>query len=289
MKAERRHELQTNTLAQALAGAPAWWQKYGGRVLFLLIAAVLAVILIRFRVSSGRAAEQAAQQNLAVARTLIDELDNFNQLRGQPDQMTIIREDASRALESATGGSDTPATQAEVLVARGDLYWTLASIPKPPASTQPSATQPAQPERSPEQLIDEAARAYQAVLDQFGNEKHAAVAARMGLAAIAENRGNWDVAREHYEAVARDETLAQAYRGHATRRLEQLPQLQKPILIVAPAPATQPTTQTADAGAGAGAADLSALLAAQPVEPDTNPATRPATPPTTAPAAPAAR
>ena len=280
MKAERRHELQTNTLAQALAGAPAWWQKYGGRVLFLLVALVLAIVLIRYRIQSGRQAEQAARENLSVARSLINDLDNFNALSAQPDQLTIVREDATRALEAATSGSEDPATLAEILIARGDLYWTLASVPTA-AATQP-ATQAAEPQRSPAELIEEAARAYQGVLDLYPEQTQSAIAARFGLAAIAEDRGNWDQAKGHYEAVANDTAVAQAYRSHATRRLEQLPELSKPILITQPSPATQPTTQIAAAATTNPAA---AVLAAEPVEPDPRPTTAPTTAPATAPAA----
>jgi hypothetical protein len=241
MKAERRHELQTNTLAKAMTRAPEAWQKYGGRVLFLLAAAILAFVLVRYRIQTSRAAEESAQQNLSVARTLIQELSNFDTLRAQPQQLTILREDAARSLDASAEGSDDPRTLAEILIARGDLYWTLASIPQAPA-TQPT-TAPAASQRSPEQLLDDAAKSYQAVLDQYADQTPSAVAARFGLAAIAENREQWDVARQHYEAVQNASAAAEVYREQSKRRIELLPELQKPILIVEPTPATQPATQ----------------------------------------------
>ena len=66
--------------------------------------------------------------------------------------------------------------------------------------------------------------------------------ARLSLAAVAENRGKWDEARELYEAIKNDEKAILAFKDQATVRLAQLPNLQNKPYI---APTTAPTTAPA--------------------------------------------
>ena len=60
MKAQRRHELQTNTLAERLSNLPEFWNKHGTKVLLVLVAIALVIVLIRYRISSARQATLTA-------------------------------------------------------------------------------------------------------------------------------------------------------------------------------------------------------------------------------------
>jgi hypothetical protein len=51
MKAQRRHELKTNTLAQQLERLPFTLREHGGKILLAVIAVLLIIVLA---VSAGR-------------------------------------------------------------------------------------------------------------------------------------------------------------------------------------------------------------------------------------------
>ena len=258
MKAERRHELQTNELAKVITGAPSAYSRYGGRVLLVVIAAALVFVLVRYRITSSRESARLARENLAAARTVVSNLHFADLLNAPPSEAASLRRrwtaEATTALEEASRLSDEPQVLAEVLLARGDLNWALSTLTEiPGAATQPSLRM----ELTKEQLHSGAEESYNGVLNQYPDQTAAVVGARFGLAAVAENRGNWDEAKKHYQAIADNEQLAQAYRGQAKLRLERAPDWSQPVLIVEPTsqpatdrtgvpfapPATAPTTQ----------------------------------------------
>ncbi len=242
MKAERRHELQQNTLDQALKRAPEAARKYGGMVLLVVLAAVVGYVLIRYRISSAREAEQVATENLATARTNINQLARLHLYPIPPQQMTEFRkqwsDDTRTAIDSITGSVNDPKLLAEALLARGDLNWALAQMDEPAGA----ATQPAlRLEVDQKTLLSEAESAYTDVVTQYGNQKQTVVAAHFGLAAISENRGEWDKAKQTYEQIANDEAVAEAFRQQARFRLAQAGDWSRPVLITA---ATQPSPAT---------------------------------------------
>jgi hypothetical protein len=295
MKAERRHDLQTNALAKVITHAPETWHQYGGRVLLGVIAAVLVFVLVRYQISSSRQAKVAAADNLAAARQMIEQVRAVTPGEVSPQQVASLREtalrDGAQAIENTVSSSDDPKLLAESLVARGDLNWVLATAPElPGAATQPSLNL----DRSPEELLNTAAQSYQAVLSQYPDQKASVVAAHFGLAAIAENRGNWDEARKHYEAVANDESVATAYKAQARARGETLAMLKNPSILAQPS--TQPLAGTGQSPTGIpflGGQQGPTLTPPAGTQATTAPAAVPATaeaaaPAATAPAAPAA-
>ncbi len=145
MKASRRHELQTNTLAKVITGAPTWWSEHGAKTLFLVIAAMLVGFLIRYRITASRETALHAASELASARASINELKQLEPWRGMPaEQLGAARRQVSSAaaasIDNAFNESKDRRVKAEALVARGDLNWMLASSPESSASTQPSLT-----------------------------------------------------------------------------------------------------------------------------------------------------
>jgi hypothetical protein len=90
------------------------------------------------------------------------------------------------------------------------------------------------------------------------------LAARFGLAAVAENQGKWDEAKKQYEAIANAPQVLPSMKALANTRLGQVDELRKPLFTspatapaatapattgpaatVAPAPTTAPTTAPA--------------------------------------------
>ena len=74
MKAERRHELQTNSLALWLQiRLPEYWQKYGNHILLGLIIVIGAFWFVRWRIEAPKkAAAQAGQVLSAVDQNILE-------------------------------------------------------------------------------------------------------------------------------------------------------------------------------------------------------------------------
>jgi len=79
--------------------------------------------------------------------------------------------------------------------------------------------------------------------------------ARLGLAAVAEQRKQWDVARDHYQRVVDDPAAPKPLKDLAAGALSRLQNIQKTPLLAQPAslPSTTgpATTQSATAPASA--------------------------------------
>src|SRR5439155_12645963 len=251
MKAQRRHDLRQSDLAKVIKQAPGFWQQSGGRWLLAAVAVLVVVILIRYRISSNRQAAMAASESLSMARTLIDELRSPRSLLmsqfAPPNEVAMRRRqifsEATNAIGEVTRLSDDRTLAAEALVARGDLCWALATLPEVPGA----ATQPGAQVRDPRELISNAAEAFRAVVDNYSDIKHSLIAARFGLAAIAENQGNWDAAKQQYEAIINQSGELKAYKQLASERLSILPKLREPVILAAPATEPAPLSPTTSA------------------------------------------
>jgi hypothetical protein len=214
------------------------------------------IVLIRWRMNATAEKQVTVTNDLATARASVQRLGNMS-LMGPPEQLATQRsktiDEINAAIDSiATNASSSDAAlQARALLTRGDLYWTLANMPEiPGASTQPSLRLA----RTSEEYLAEAEKAYQSVVTNFANQSESVLAANFGLAAIAENRHNWDDARKIYEQI-KGSNAEQMYRDLAEARLKLLPQIQQPVLVgelttkpagltpLVMAPATQPTAQ----------------------------------------------
>lgn len=252
MKAERRHELQQNTLARFIDNVPLYFRFHLNKILTGLLVILVIVFLIRYRMSSAQQSRQAADASLRAAREYIDQLavrtfvtqDVATQRRSFAGQ-------AGSAIEAVlrdTDEQDDAQVRAEAMVARGDLNWTLANLPAlPGATTQPALELPV----NPSEALDRAAQAYREVIQRYPSQTISAVTAMFGLAAIAENRGNWDAARAEYQAILQKPDVSQAFKTTAAFRLEMLERIRQPLftgtLTTQPAsePATAPTTTPA--------------------------------------------
>src|SRR5688500_14892166 len=254
MKAQRRHELQENELAKVIKHAPNFWQESGGKFLAVCVAIVIIVVLIRFRISSNRQAAVQATENLATARAVIDELDRMTMSApGAPADLLASRRrvlfnDANNAINEAIRLLDDPKVQAEALLAKGDLNWTLAAQPTPASPTTAASSQPSAFQKDPKELADTATEAYQTIVSNFADQKYAAVAARFGLAALAEQRRDFAAAKTQYDQIALDTKDMQAYQQMASVRLAMLDRLKDPPLLAKAAtlpaiPTTGPTAE----------------------------------------------
>ncbi len=150
------------------------------------------------------AAEQRlaeAQESLAIASDDLRQLENIVPPPGG-DLLILVKQreelyseglqQADAALQKAPDSQ--AALKAQALILKGDFNFNMANFPElPGAATQPSL----RPAESDDSLLSNASDAYTEVLQSYASEKFAVTAAHFGLAAVAENRGNWDAARRN--------------------------------------------------------------------------------------------
>jgi hypothetical protein len=267
MKAQRRHELKQNTLAHSLENLPEFGRQHGTKILLVVMFGLLVALLIRSRVASSRNAAEKAAFSLSHGREAVEQLrSNAGRLAQAPAQFVLAAKEVSKVVDQAAqevlDGSDDPRLIAEARILQGDLNWQLAAMPEAPgATTRPELSLP----RTDEQLLDAAAAAYQAAIDERNAPKESVVTARLGLAAVAENRRQWDAAKEQYQKVLDDPATQKPLKDLAASALTRLEMLRKPPLLAAPASAPSTATST------------------QPTQPATAPATTPTSAPTSQP------
>jgi hypothetical protein len=242
MKADRRHELQENTLAHVLTNFPLYLSIYGGRILLVLSLIVLLFVLLNYRKQAKVQQAQDARVGLSNARELTMQIGQLAAGFGEPSQIaqqrSLLRSQIDSSLEVAAANADTDTLKAETELARAELFWTLANLSAlPGATTQPAL---ALPEKR-DDLLSKAESNYQTVMAQFPKESFARGSALLGLGAIAENRGQFDVAQQKYDELAKSD-LAPTHKVLAEQRLAMLPLLRTPRKFV---PATMPATQPA--------------------------------------------
>jgi hypothetical protein len=256
MKAERRHELQTNSLARFLENLPLYLRFHFAKIVLGALVLVLLTLLIRYRMTAGQTGRQQATAAQRDVRRMLGELQVVDLTRPTLDMRAADRKrfaadiegSIDAILQQTEDGPDDAAMRAEAIVARGDLNWVMANLPPlPGAATQPALQMP----KTSEQYLDDAEAAYQQVLKQYPDRQMAALTAQFGLASIAENRQQWDAARTQYQSLLAKEDAPQLFREWAALRLQMLPMLQEPVFTgtLTSQPTTLPETSAAPASA----------------------------------------
>jgi hypothetical protein len=296
MKAERRHELQENSLARGINRFPEFWRQHGTKLsLGIVFVMLLVVFLLQWRSRRAEAKENLARQ-LTAARLELESAKS-NPTLSLETAWTQIEQAVSQVLaESSEPGQ---VAEAKLLRADANLYWALlASLGDPPEAT----TRPALKLSSKlQEYLDTANRNYQEVAGQTSLPPLQWGSARLGLAAVAEFKGDLAGAKKAYDEVNRDNPLKLIKEtADVRKRAIERAELRKSPLIGQPrdkaaekafddqlAAATQPATAPT-ATAPAATAPASTAPATQPATTEAAtslPATtEPATPATTRPA-----
>ena len=244
MKAERRHDLETNSLAKVLTQAPEFFRRHGAKALLGVVIVVLVIIMMRQRSNQAEQEVNVAWSNISAARQATMQLDDLPRRRLDPTQEFNARNeiiDATGRSIKAALASDNTQLVAEALVAQGDLYWTLSNLPAitgGAASTQPTKFHM---ESTTQEYLTKAQEAYEKVLKSHTNSGLPAITARFGLAAIAENRGDWAAATKFYDALSADPAIGPAFKTQAQFRLRQMDKVKRPLFLATTQPATLPS------------------------------------------------
>jgi hypothetical protein len=246
MTSQERHELKNNSLAETMSDLPGFWRRHGNKL--LMVAAVIALVLAGYRYKKNQdiARDQETYAALTNAWAAVDQLraqqfaavvspDNFVKVRDEMEQA------ANRSVEDVIINTDrktNPARLANAWLARGELYWTLATLPP----VTGAATQPAYaPRQSEADYLKLAATAFGTVVNDYADQVQPIATARLSLAAIAENQSDFSTAQKHYTAVLESDTSPAFAKAIAQQRIVKLDTIAKPLLLL---PATQPSTQT---------------------------------------------
>lgn len=248
MKAERRHDLKTNALARGLEGLPLYWREYGSRALLVVVVALVAYLAVRYwndKKANDLAKLNDARENVQEA---LMGLEQVPRLYGAPsnqiiDQRRRYVDSADAAINTLLDNARDARDKSTAYLERGQLNWTLATLPQPPGAD----TQPALKAGDHDRLLESARSAYQDALQNAANDPLDVFTARMGLAAIAEDKHQWDEARQQYQALADATALPASFRQLARDRLANLSRYEKPALIAPPEPTsatTQPSAST---------------------------------------------
>src|SRR6476646_7036435 len=72
MKAERRHQLQENSLVRNVRNFPEFWRAYGSKILLGIILILLAILLIRMWINKRAETRKQMAEELFSARAMLE-------------------------------------------------------------------------------------------------------------------------------------------------------------------------------------------------------------------------
>lgn len=218
MKARRRHELQTNILAEQLAETVEYLKNKGQVIGLVALAVVVALgVTWYWRYSARVSRQQGWSAMLALWHASPDE---------QPDYFA--------RLEQVARSYRDPALRAAAWAQLGSRLLDEATGSE--ATDQPQETK---------KLLERAKTAFQKVLAETPEQMVPAAIAHLGLASMAASAGDFETAKQHYQAVAGseqfDNTPFQRQAAESLTVLERLKSL--PELAAAPSAERAATTQ----------------------------------------------
>ena len=282
MSVPRRSAIQKQSVAASAMpaeGIRGLWEKYGNAVATGLLLVALVFLVIRWRTSAAAQARSLIEGDLSTARDGVTQLRDARFLSQPPALLAHGRDQivtqVNVALASVLNSGPEADIKARAFLEKGNLNWQLANLPALPGA----ATQPAlRPLEDDSAALDKAGSAYNDAMSAAGAGKSATVdaEARLGLAAIAENRSQFDKARDLFQLVVKaadtDPALS-VYGAIATAQLATLPALTTPVYL---APPTHAASQPSPAAAASIGPPAPASVAPAPMS-RVSPATRPTT------------
>ncbi len=240
MKAEERHKLKTNELAESLEHIPEFFQVHGKNItLGIVIVVVLLLAVVFWRKHQSSLSEQQAIQ----LGQVLSQIEQKKQ-----DAAMYAQDEKSGAPYNVTGETSSLGTLAQGARSKGLQVSALLKQ----ADTLHSQLLFSNTDLSADQkntLFQQIQDIYNQVLRTYPEDVHATGAAHLGLGILAEEAGNWDKAREQYQTIIDVKDTAYAgtvYPIKAEKRLNQLNEISTPI-VFPPAPAVRETPEASGA------------------------------------------
>lgn len=208
MDSEERHDLKDNELAEFFTHFGQWWEKYGNIVLLVLVLAAGGFAGYRLYNYWTYGAQQTAFGELAATSTV----------QGYAFVAEEHRQPTVRALAYLRGG---------------DLALDAAVRPQEALEEEDAeAEDTGVADMTPDEALDRAQAMYSSALNSTGQAPFR-VNALLGLAQVAETRGAWDQAMEHYRQAEQLATEAHipGLARQANQRQTLIDQLQEPVVF----------------------------------------------------------
>ena len=214
MVSEEGKELRANDLADSFAGLYVFLRQNWMFLILIIALAILAFELYKIH-----------QTNV---------LDTQRQAWAQLDEYQTPQDLQKHVISKFS----IPAVQAQAYVKIGDFYLTLVNLGNPPKIAGVTATKP--------QALRGAAMAFRKVIQNFSNQPLTYARAKLGLAQVYEDRGQWAKAKAIYKSMLTPDAspVEKSLAVLIEYRLHRLNQWAQPVLIgYAPAkkPALPPT------------------------------------------------
>ncbi|MCF7958866.1 MAG: hypothetical protein K9M57_10500 [Phycisphaerae bacterium] len=257
MKAEERHKLKSNELEETISKEMQYfrdhWQQ-GLTVVGVVLIGLAGYLWTTQILDSRKMASHEGLQNSIVQLDMM-KYQAANQARlasspedteAQLDEKPFNSSDIIANLSELSGSDvDMMATLQKAEAFRSQLYFKTDNL---------SASEKAE-------ICKNARELYQQVISNYSKEALAVGAATVGLGLIAEEKGEWDKAKEIYQAIIADKASQFAgtiYPTQAQKRLEQLEDINEVIVFSAAPPvikAVENTESQPDATANEDATD----------------------------------
>ncbi len=211
MKAQRRHELQTNTLVEQMGEIFEYVQSKSQAILVAVVAVVVILGVAWYWQHSAQTRRAEGWQTMLLLLSTSK----------QQDPAVLEK------MEQVAGSYSDPRLKAMAYAQLGKRLVDEAAVANKPETAKG--------------YIERADAAFQAVLSQTPDQVVPAAIARLGLATIAADRGDFAAAKGYYDAVGNDDRLAGTpFPSEAAAAMTALEAARK-------LPALAPTSQPAEA------------------------------------------
>lgn len=278
MRAEERHKLKTNELAESLSELPDYLRQHGNKILtgvIIILVLVLGFFWWRNAQASAREENIARLNDLLAQKMLLQGLSvQQAQVEKKGDEQNLPY-DAANLVSGFKAVAEKAAESPMALIAMKEQAEALRS--QLLYSSQPIT------DEQRKTLCTQAEGIYEQMKNGFPNSSQALGIANLGLALLAEEQGNWDKAREIYQQMVADGETRLAgtmYPVQAQLRLKRIDEISQPIEF--PLPSIAPAVPNEPAAAPGEPAATSSEPTAAPSEPAAESQSVPAAPEATA-------
>jgi trehalose/maltose hydrolase-like predicted phosphorylase len=238
MKAEHRHELKTNELAQWLSSLPAWAQQNLRTIIYVTVVVVIVVAYTIWYRYQKTVVVDREQANMTGLLTQLPQLKAYiaqTQMEGKDNSYMLMQ--PANALESIAGSTKNESVAALALIKQADILRTELLFRLGPVSRQDLENQIGRAKQYYTKALVEH-------LERSPNRSLEAMA-KLGLGLCEEELGNLDQARKIYDELATGTTFEGTTSSAAAKqRLILMDSFnQKIVLMPSPRPVTPAPTE----------------------------------------------
>jgi tetratricopeptide (TPR) repeat protein len=213
MKAERRHDLRTNELAEWLGHFPEFWRENYRMVIYVTVVLIIVAVAVYFKWYRERIDLMRNRSEVTeyIARVAQSKIDTILGVRQGVDFSNRLLEVAD-ALDTASASVDDPVSSALALCKRAEAL--RAELHYRPYSLEPQAVKI---------QVNQAVKCYEKALVKARGNAGIEAMAKLGLGLSAEELGDSAKAKDVYrEIVDNPDYQGSVFVSQAEKRLEEI-------------------------------------------------------------------